>query len=204
MWKWNASGEYSAASFYKLLVSAGRIRWNYMEIWRAAAPSKVKIFTHLLLKDKILTREVLRRRGLQVAENCVMCDEGALETAHHLFFQCANAVGVWEHFSGIKKNMHTMHDTWEESKQFYCTSTMRNKNEWVVKFMAILWSIWRQRNELIFRSTRLPVRLVANRAEEDARMWLSFCKRRSILVTRVDTGSGTRNSRANDAITLEL
>ncbi|XP_078180599.1 U-box domain-containing protein 33-like [Carex rostrata] len=53
-------------------------------------------------------------------------------------------------------------------------------------FMAVLWSLWRQRNEVIFRDSKLPTRVVANRAEEDAKMWLKFCTNRRVLVSGGD------------------
>ena len=75
------------------------------------------------------------------------------------------------------------------------------KEKWVVRFMSVLWSLWRQRDELIFRGTKLSSTLVANRAEEDARMWLKIYARRNVPVPWAGIVSGTRSSSANDAIT---
>lgn len=61
LWRWSTNGVYSAASLYKLIVSAGKIGWNYMEVWTSAAPSKVKIFTFLLLSDQVLTHDLMQR-----------------------------------------------------------------------------------------------------------------------------------------------
>lgn len=78
--------------------------------------------------------------------------------------------------------MDPVSETWEASRQNYCTSVMRKKEKWVVRFMSVLWSLWRQRDELIFRGTKLSSTLVANRAEEDARMWLKIYAKRNVPV----------------------
>lgn len=32
VWRWLANGEYCAASVYKVVIEAGRIKWSFMEI----------------------------------------------------------------------------------------------------------------------------------------------------------------------------
>lgn len=36
-WRWSANGEYSAGSVYKILITAGKIKWGFVEIWKAPA-----------------------------------------------------------------------------------------------------------------------------------------------------------------------
>lgn len=79
-WKWSTSGDYSAKSIYQVLVTAGRIKWEFNSIWRYAVPPSVQIFVFFLLKDRLLIREVLLRRhfNLTVA-TCPLCNSGSLE-----------------------------------------------------------------------------------------------------------------------------
>lgn len=73
LWKWCKSGTYSASSFYRIISTAGKIIWPFKYIWKAKVPPTVKIFLYLLLNGKILSRDVLRRRGIQVDPHCVTC-----------------------------------------------------------------------------------------------------------------------------------
>lgn len=43
-WKWTRHGEYTASSVYKLMVSGGRARWGYDEIWRGGGTFQGKVF----------------------------------------------------------------------------------------------------------------------------------------------------------------
>lgn len=103
VWRWSASGEYTASSVYKRMITTGKVCWNFMEIWTAAAPSKVKVFTHLMLKNRILTRDTLQRQGINCETNCVLCEILTLETHNHLFFQCLNAQAVWGRFTNLMR-----------------------------------------------------------------------------------------------------
>lgn len=49
----------------------------------------------MLLKDRILTREVLERRGIWCELPCEVCNTGDTETAIHLFFMSPYAQAVW-------------------------------------------------------------------------------------------------------------
>lgn len=200
VWRWSTNGEYSAASVYKMLIMAGKTHWGFMEIWSAAAPSKVKIFTFLLLKDRILTRDGLQRRGINCEEHCVLCDERPLETVHHLFFQCQNAREVWAQCSDIMQSRDLVSEIWESSRLLYCSKEGNQRQDWVVNFMAVLWSLWRQRNEVIFRGSKVPPWLVASRADEDTKLWLRFCSKRKLQGSGTTVGRGT----AHDSATMEI
>lgn len=113
-WRWSANGIYLACSLYNTIISAGKIGWHYMELWTAAAPSKVKFFTYLLLQNRILTHEVMRR-GMQCDMQCVTCDDCPIESSQHLFFECPNAVEVWGRCRNLYQHAPTVTDTWEAS-----------------------------------------------------------------------------------------
>lgn len=51
--------------------------------------------------------------------------------------------------------------------------TEQKKRQWATAFafMAILSSLWRQRNGVIFRGLKLPTWLVTNQAREGAKLW---------------------------------
>lgn len=96
LWTATPNGEYSAASAYKTLAGIGLEKWEFRGIWSLPIPSSTKIFLFLLLKDKLLTREVMRRRNFNCqTDRCPMCQENQLETGLHLFFSCTYAGEIW-------------------------------------------------------------------------------------------------------------
>lgn len=66
IWRWNSNQEHSAQSIYQLMSGGGKTRWHFSFTWQLKIPPSVRVFVFLHLKDKILTHEVLNRRGSNV------------------------------------------------------------------------------------------------------------------------------------------
>lgn len=62
VWNWDPSGEYNAKSFYQMIMGGGKIQSRYVVMWKYKVPPTGRIFGYLLLRNKILTQEVLRKR----------------------------------------------------------------------------------------------------------------------------------------------
>lgn len=132
------------------MISAGKIAWRYMAIWKCKAPENAKVFAYLLLKDKNLTHEVMIRRGFTVEPQCHTCTGDYLETLLHLFFRCQYAQEVWSFVSNrlghvlmVDKNSIT--EIWEASVR-EASSNGLNEMEWTTRFICVCWHIWKQRN----------------------------------------------------------
>lgn len=61
-WRWEASGQYSARSIYRVMIGGGKVVWRFKGIWKARVPPTVKVFSIMLLKGKIPTHDMLRAR----------------------------------------------------------------------------------------------------------------------------------------------
>lgn len=57
LWRWSSHGIYSASSIYRIMILDGKVSWGFMEVWDSFAPSNVKIFSYLLIKNRILTHD---------------------------------------------------------------------------------------------------------------------------------------------------
>jgi len=66
-------------------------------IWSWGCPLKLKLFTWLLMEDKILTWNNLLKRGWQGPGYCYMC-KGNEETTIHLFVHCPFTISIWCNF----------------------------------------------------------------------------------------------------------
>jgi len=84
-WKWGRNKIFTTKSTYDHL-TVGQSRGHFNHIWKAKIPYKIKIFTWLLEKDVVLTKDNLIRRNWLGNPSCIFC--GQLETSKHLFFQC--------------------------------------------------------------------------------------------------------------------
>jgi hypothetical protein len=73
-------------------------------------PHKIKVFLWLVLRNKILTKDNLKKRNWQGSDGCVFC--GLLESINHLFFDCLVARYVWRviqvslNLKSTPKNLH--------------------------------------------------------------------------------------------------
>ena len=98
-WRWDKSGKYTSSSAYGILTGGGMTKWPFPKIWKCKVPPTVRIFAYLMLQGKVLTRDVLRRRGIQVERKCVLCSNCPVESGLHLFYLCPYTVEVWFHIS---------------------------------------------------------------------------------------------------------
>jgi hypothetical protein len=64
------------------------------KIWSWECPLKLKLFTWLLMEDKILTWNNLLKRGWQGPGYCYLC-KGNEETTFHLFVHCPFTISIW-------------------------------------------------------------------------------------------------------------
>ena len=104
-----------------------------------------------------------------------MCDNCSMETAHHLFFQCSYAQVVWHRMDpeNLMQTADTVLETWELSRARYSASLGVPQRQWATRCMAVIWLLWKQRNEVIFRGKRRPPVVLSCMAGEEARLWIT-------------------------------
>ena len=95
---WSASSDnlYSVKSCYALLNDGGFRSQHGMDIWKCSAPLKIKVFTWLVIHDKILSKENLVKKGWLGSLFCVFCDY-AVESTMYIFCS-VKLLGVWAFF----------------------------------------------------------------------------------------------------------
>ena len=106
-WRWEKCGIYTSKSVYKILKGGGREKWKFLTTWSSKIPPTVKKFAYHLLNGKLLTRDVLRRRGMNFDLKCVLCNSCGVESILHLFFLCPYATTFWLEISKILKRKLT-------------------------------------------------------------------------------------------------
>lgn len=76
----------------------------YKWLWSSTCQRRHKIFFWLLLKDRLNTRNLLRRKNCPLDYfSCTLCDHQTEEAAQHLFWNCPlrNNVGTWSALRGL-------------------------------------------------------------------------------------------------------
>lgn len=180
-WRWSTNGQYSANSFYKMVLAGGKIRWRFTYTWHCHTPLKVKVFTLLLLQGRILTRDVLLRRGIQCDRRCVLCNSCQTETANHIMFTCPYAKAVWEEIhrstnTTIMVQGDSIQSTWDKSWQRVRRQGNLPRKEWASRLMCAVWLIWKQRNDKVFRGRTIPPTILANQIKHEGDLWMRFCR----------------------------
>jgi hypothetical protein len=62
-------------------------------LWKSKLPQKIKVFIWLVVRNKILTKDNLKKRNWKGSQDCCFC--GGDESINHLFFHCPIAKYVW-------------------------------------------------------------------------------------------------------------
>lgn len=101
-----------------------------------------------MTRNSILTKDNLLRRGWKGSKFCVFY--GHDENIKHLFFQCSVIKLIWCLFQcafdlrTIPENLNECFGRWLKS------FSKDNKQLVLVGFSAILWTIWRCQNDVVF------------------------------------------------------
>lgn len=84
-WLWEPSGTYTDTWLGPPIWRSWEDDWSHGSFSDFGWPP---IFGYLLFKGRSLTRDHLRRQGIQCETKCVMCDRCPKETSLHLLFLC--------------------------------------------------------------------------------------------------------------------
>ena len=93
-WKLTKNGDFDIRSFYNKLRGPLPIIFPWKGIWKFKAPLHVSFFVWIATWDKILTGDILRGRGFDFVDWCIMCRCNG-ETVNHLLFHCEKAYQLW-------------------------------------------------------------------------------------------------------------
>ena len=109
--KTGSATSYSSAKVYKELIIHQNVHPVFKWLWKSKCQPKHKVFGWLLLKDRLSTRNLLRRRNMALDNhNCVLCQLNVEETTLHLFLDCTFAQECWHWIEISIRNNQTFQD----------------------------------------------------------------------------------------------
>jgi hypothetical protein len=145
-WKysWGNSG-FSTSKAYKLLIGERNTHPTFHWIWNSKCQMKHKVFFWLLLRDRLSTKDLLRRKNQELdSYTCDLCILQKTENVAHLFLRCNFAKACW---NAIGVSVVTTRPLLQILRKI--------KEKLAVPFyMEIIilmsWSIWTTRNDWTF------------------------------------------------------
>ena len=175
VWKWTASGQYSASSAYRAFFLGRTALHGASQLWKTRAPGRCKFFGWLVLQRRCWTSDRLARFGLQNAGACAFCDQHE-ETVEHLLLQCPYSREVWFkllRMGGLQRLMpqpdSSLADWWVSSRKLV-PKTMRKGFDSVV--LLIMWILWKERNARVFQQSSSSAGMVVQRIVDEGRSWI--------------------------------
>ncbi|BAS99147.1 Os06g0681050 [Oryza sativa Japonica Group] len=174
-WKLTGDGKFSAASAYDVFFIAAEDCPYGELLWRSRAPSRVRFFMWLALKDRCLTADNLAKRNWPHDPLCSLCQRED-EDCHHLFVTCPFTAEVWRkirrwcnaNFAIPADGDSRLADWWLATRRRFRTSY---KVDFDSAFMLICWLIWKERNARIFQHVSMTTEQVAENIKEEIAVW---------------------------------
>ncbi|PVH65738.1 hypothetical protein PAHAL_1G065700 [Panicum hallii] len=159
IWRWTASGEYSAKSAYNMLRQGSIPLHGHKLIWKAWAPLKVKLFLWLTFKRQHWTADRRFRHGIaDTVARCYLCDQET-ETSEHLFIFCYFTKQLWTTILAafgkpcpIPRDSSSLQERWEQLRLLWTSDHRRGFD---TLFSLVTWELWKERNARIFRGACL-------------------------------------------------
>jgi hypothetical protein len=118
---------------------------------------KIDMFVWTLAHRSILTGENLRRRGWEGPSRCPLCIQEE-ETSDHLLLKCPFAKEVWNLALGLKpgtfdlpQETNALLRNWSSLCPFQVKKKSQLNILWRTLPKFILWKIWLERNNRLFR-----------------------------------------------------
>jgi hypothetical protein len=118
----------------------------YKWLWKSACQNKRKKFFWFLLKDRLSTRELLRRKTMFLQDyNYVLYTRGVEESLFHLMFDCPLAIACWNTLNLLIPVSSS------PSQIFEAFKTQLHLPFFMEILVTMRWSIWSVRNDVIFK-----------------------------------------------------
>ena len=150
------SNVFSVKSCYNILNDGGCRSMYKKSIWKSAAPLKVNIFAWLVCHDKIISKDNLQKRSWTGSLQCNICNY-LVESTLHIFLHCTASTVISSFFVSRALELincakisyiFSFHHALNFKFSYQC---------WNSLVLAIIWTLWLNRNALIFRHFGLNI-----------------------------------------------
>ncbi|KAF1891164.1 hypothetical protein Lal_00001305 [Lupinus albus] len=182
-WKLDTSRQYSVKYAYKLLTTVDQTDLTnhhtptlWKSLWKSKAPSKVIYLAWRLFHDRLPTKDALSKRGVLSLTNgdlfCSFCKDEP-ESSTHLFSSCSISYSAcqllykWLRFNVVLPLNPILH----YSNHLGLVSSSKCWKAWNSIWLAMVWAIWRHRNDIIFNNARRNINVILDNARVTVWLW---------------------------------
>ncbi len=155
-WRWCSRGRFSVRSAYNFLIFDGVDNRRILHLWKIKIPLRTKKFIWLAARNRVVTADLLAKRGWYGPSICLLCCADA-ECLKHFFFGCPYARTVWSWIlCGDQRALLNLLN----SSGDLATRWRRTRSPLKGRARALLdlciaakcWELWMERNHRIFNN----------------------------------------------------
>lgn len=136
------------------------------QLWSLHLAPKIKLFTWLLIENKLNTWDILQRKGWVGPNICQLCHNE--ETSTHLFIKCSFTRQVWDIIT-LEQNLKTI---WDETSLTTCFDYWSSREHNLIHLPSLVCrSIWLDMNKKIFENGTPSTSFVAYKTLGMYKFW---------------------------------
>ncbi|KAK8473962.1 hypothetical protein V6N11_000308 [Hibiscus sabdariffa] len=160
VWRWSPKHNFVTKLCYDRMIDNSHQPklpiWK--TIWNLQVPQRIQLFFWIAYKGRLLTNDERCHRGMTDSPTCPVCFHHT-ESIVHALWDCHNTCTLWKSIIPPSLNNNFFHinsNKWIESNIAYNVIHPKFGLPWKLLFAAIVWQIWKRRNEFIFNRILLP------------------------------------------------
>ncbi|XP_021743462.1 uncharacterized protein LOC110709552 [Chenopodium quinoa] len=163
------------------------VKWPHRWIWKLDIPPKLQIFLWQIMHNSVGVRDTLYKKKIIPFNHCSFCCTYP-ESHDHLFLTGDRAKEIWN---------HVLTQSWLPGAlppiDLITTLSTLRKNTSLRKFIILLWSIWKERNSIIFKNETFDIPRTFHRAQFAFKEW-NYC---IFIDTSLSLGSPMQRSQTH-------
>ena len=169
IWKKENNGEYSVRSAYRLCMnelldtSHFKVEGAWDLIWKLKVPPRAKNLLWRICRNCFPTRKRLRDKGVNCTTVCALYNMEE-EDSVHMLFNCVGIRNIWSMWSAFTSIIHIL-DGDHDSKDIVFKILQVLPHEDASLFGCVIWSIWKQRKNKIWKEVTDAQGFVFDRAK---------------------------------------
>lgn len=177
-WKWIISFN-NVFSVQSLRREMARLKWNSNEdkfAWLHEVPLNINCFVWRFLRNRIAVTDNLIIRGVRLTSTTCACCGSNVDSLQHVFFDCRWAKDLWDkvwRWCSISSVVPADLTSFRKNLSHKCMEKKSKKLKTGIMY-AVVWYIWKARNEAIFRKIIPKVQKVFDDIQVNVFNWFKF------------------------------
>jgi hypothetical protein len=199
-WWWlpTKQGQFSLKSAWSIFrTKHTEFEWSTV-VWDKSCAPKMSTCAMLAIRDKLQTKYKISKWLPNIDKKCVLCSN-QMEDINHLFFQCSYSRQVLDAL--LPKLNIQLNTNYDINSLLNSILQAQNKMKSPIKsifnifFTTIIWNIWGERNNRVFKGLEQPFQLRINQIILESKQLLqvkfqehSVNEEEKLIISKLDPG----------------